>query len=459
MNQTLPHKSRPSRLVSSLSGFSVYTERRVIGILFLGFSSGLPLALTFGTLSLWLAEEGISKTSIGLFALAGVPYTFKFLWSPLVDRMPIPLLTAWLGRRRGWAILTQLALMLSIFLLGFSHPHEAPLETALLALCTAFWSASQDIVIDAYRIEILDEDQYGAGAAMIVLGYRLGMLVSGAMALYLATFFGWLICYSIMAALMSVGMVTILLSPEPQDRSQPICPSNNTNSLSKNYRYLDKILTWIKIAVFAPLSDFIQRKSWFLILLFILFYKLGDALAGVMSQPFYLELAFSKIEIANISKIFGLVSTLVGSILGGVIVSRLGIMKSLFYCGIVQMFSNLMFVILAQTGHSVGMLIVTIAVENLSAGMGSAAFVAYLSSLCTIAYTATQYALLTSFMAFGRTVLSSFGGSIADQMSWTAFFLITTLAALPGLFLLWAMIRHFPAQPTIPKGEIHERIA
>ena len=459
MNQTIPNNSPSSRLIVLLDGFSVYTERRVIGILFLGFSSGLPLALTFGTLSLWLAEEGISKTSIGLFALAGVPYTFKFLWSPLVDQMPIPLLTAWLGRRRGWALLTQLALMLSIFLLGLSNPYEAPLKTALLALCTAFWSASQDIVIDAYRIEILDENQYGAGAAMIVLGYRLGMLVSGAMALYLASFFGWMVCYSIMAALMGVGMVTILLSPEPQNRSKPFPSSWDATHASVKYRRLENIVTWIKSAVFAPLTDFIQRKSWFLVLLFILFYKLGDALASVMSQPFYLELAFSKIEIANISKIFGLVSTLVGSILGGIIVNRLGIMKSLFYCGIVQMFSNLMFVLLAQTGHSVGMLIVTIAVENLSGGMGTAAFVAYLSSLCTVAYTATQYALLTSFMAFGRTILSSLGGSMADQMSWTPFFLMTTLAALPGLFLLWAMIQHFPAQPTTPKGEINEHIA
>ena len=459
MNQTIPNNSPSSRLIVLLDGFSVYTERRVIGILFLGFSSGLPLALTFGTLSLWLAEEGISKTSIGLFALAGVPYTFKFLWSPLVDQMPIPLLTAWLGRRRGWALLTQLALMLSIFLLGLSNPYEAPLKTALLALCTAFWSASQDIVIDAYRIEILDENQYGAGAAMIVLGYRLGMLVSGAMALYLASFFGWMVCYSIMAALMGVGMVTILLSPEPQNRSKPFPSSWDATHASVKYRRLENIVTWIKSAVFAPLTDFIQRKSWFLVLLFILFYKLGDALASVMSQPFYLELAFSKIEIANISKIFGLVSTLVGSILGGIIVNRLGIMKSLFYCGIVQMFSNLMFVLLAQTGHSVGMLIVTIAVENLSGGMGTAAFVAYLSSLCTVAYTATQYALLTSFMAFGRTILSSLGGSMADQMSWTPFFLMTTLAALPGLFLLWAMIQYFPVQPTTPKGEINEHIA
>ena len=420
-----------------LHTFSVYTEARVITVLFLGFSSGLPLALTFGTLSLWLAEEGINKTSIGLFALAGIPYTFKFVWSPLIDQLPIPLLTSWLGRRRSWAILTQTALMICIFLLGLSNPQEAPIATGVLALCTAFWSASQDIVIDAYRVEILEERQYGAGAAMIVLGYRLGMLVSGAMALYLATYFGWFITYSIMAALMSVGMLTILLNPEPKTATNPTIPEQN------NRGYIEKMLAWTKRAVIAPFADFMQRDGWMTTLLFILFYKFGDALAGVMSNPFYLELAFSKIEIANISKLFGLASTIIGTIIGGLMVSRMGIIRPLLYCGILQMFSNLMFVILAHTGYNPNMLIVTIAVENLSGGMGTAAFVAYLSSLCNVAYTATQYALLSSFMAFGRTFLSSFGGAMADTMAWTTFFLLTTVAALPGLLLLWMMMKRY----------------
>ena len=445
-----------------LQSFSVYTERRVIRIIFLGFSSGLPLALTFGTLSLWLVEEGISKTSIGLFALTGVPYTFKFLWAPLIDQMPIPLLTAWLGRRRSWAIVTQLALMISIFFLGLSHPGETPFMTALLALCTAFWSASQDSVLDAYRVEILEERHYGAGAAMMVLGYRLGMLVSGAMALYLATYFGWFVTYTVMAALMGVGMMTMMLSPEPEHRHDIV--SQETSGMSPHnpsvfWGRMDRLRAWIRTAVIAPFADFMQRDAWGLILLFILFYKFGDALAGVMSQPFFLELAFSKIDIANIGKVFGLWSTLVGAVVGGLMVSRMGVMKPLLYGGILQMLSNLMFVVLAQMGHHTGMLMVTIAVENLSGGMGTAAFVAYLSSLCHVAYTATQYALLSSFMAFGRTFLSSFGGTMADHMAWTHFFLATTLAALPGLGLLWFMMKRFPVTSNVTQGERHEFIA
>lgn len=449
---------RSNRVGHWLRACSVYTERRVVTILFLGFSSGLPLALTFGTLTLWLAEEGISNTSIGLFALTGIPYTFKFLWSPLMDQLSIPLLTPWLGRRRSWAILTQVSLMISLFFLGLTKPGEAPFTTAMLALCTAFWSASQDIVIDAYRVEILEERQYGAGAAMSVLGYRLGMLASGAMALYLATFFGWMITYTLMAALMSVGILTILLNPEPDTTGQRFQPLHTGKTptlfqgLSQQGGWPDRVMAWISRAVIAPFADFMRRDSWVITLLFILFYKLGDTLAGVMSNPFYLELAFSKIDIANISKLFGLAATLAGSLAGGMMVSRMGIMKPLFYCGILQMLSNLMFVVLAETGHHLGLLTATIAIENFSGGMGTAAFVAYLSSLCNIAYTATQYALLSSFMAFGRTLLASFGGSMADHMSWTAFFLVTTLAALPGLALLWLMTRRFSANP-LHEGE------
>lgn len=446
-------RSSSNVIVRHLRPFSVYTEARVLSLLFLGFSSGLPLALTFGTLSLWLAEEGINKTTIGMFALTGTPYTFKFLWSPLIDRLPLPLLTPWLGRRRGWTLLTQMALMLSLFLLGTSNPAETPIATAVWALSTAFWSASQDIVIDAYRVEILEERQYGAGAAMIVLGYRMGMLVSGATALYLATFWGWFATYTIMATCMLVGIITILLNPEPQHAA---CPAPRKENQSHTHARMEthtrrhhgrQAIIWLEQAVVAPFADFMQRKGWITTLLFILLYKFGDALAGVMSNPFYRDLAFSKIEIANISKLFGLGSTIVGSILGGIMVSQMGLMKPLLYCGLLQMFSNLLFAVLAETGHSTSMLMITIAAENLSGGMGTAAFVAYLSSLCNVAYTATQYALLSSFMAFGRTFLSSFAGILADNMAWTSFFLMTTAAALPGLIMLWIMMQRFAVRP------------
>ncbi len=429
---------------------AVYRQPRVAAILFLGFSSGLPLALTFGTLTLWLAESGVSKTSIGLFALAGAPYTFKFLWSPLLDRLAIPLITRKFGRRRSWMLTTQLALVFSILGLGMSDPIDNPFRMALFAFITACWSASQDIVIDAYRVEILEERQYGAGAAMVVLGYRIGMLVSGAGALYLANAMSWFATYAIMAAAMGVGIITTLLNPEPQVRES----IESQQQEAKIRRFLAErpwltgrrrdVVAWVSVAVVAPFTEFMHRRGWLLTLFFILLYKFGDALAGVMSNPFYVELGFSKIEIANVSKLFGLAALIVGSFIGGALVNRIGIMKALLWCGMLQMLSNLMFVWLAHAGYDMTVLTMTIAVENLSSGMGMAAFVSYLSALCNVAYTATQYALLSSLMAFGRTLLSSSGGWFADHMSWGPFFLLTTAAALPGLLLLLWMMRNFP---------------
>jgi PAT family beta-lactamase induction signal transducer AmpG len=434
--------SKTSSFRRWLESCKVYADRRVLSLLFFGFASGLPLALTFGTLSVWLREVGVNKTTIGLFALAGTPYTLKFLWSPLVDRMPIPYLTRWLGRRRGWTLFTQLLLMASITALGATNPVARPGLMALFALLVVFWSATQDIVIDAYRVEILEERQYGAGAATIVLGYRIGMLVSGAGALFLATYVGWSVAYFIMATFMIVGVATVLLNPEPRVRQ-------SRESVEQERRiaaYLEA-RPHLKGKRGQVLAEFMRRRGWLVILLFILLYKFGDALAGVMSGPFYVELGFTKNEIASVSKVFGMGATIMGAVIGGIIVDRLGILKSLFVCGILQMFSNLMFVLLAVIGNDVKMLALAIAIENLSGGMGTAAFVAYLSSLCNVAYTATQYALLSSFMAFGRTVLSSSGGWLADQMDWVSFFVLTTVAALPGLLLLVGMIRHF-AVPT-----------
>ena len=442
---------RQAPLSRWIDSCKVYADRRVLSILFFGFASGLPLALTIGTLFMWLAEVGVNKTTIGLFALAGTPYTLKFLWAPLVDRMPIPYLTGWIGRRRGWILFTQLLLMATIAGLGGANPVAQPGLTAFLALSVAFWSATQDIAIDAYRVEILEERQYGAGAATIVLGYRIGMLVSGAGALYLATYVSWSATYGIMAGFMIVGMITVLLNPEPSVRK-------SRESVEQERRiaaYLEsrpdlkgnkaKVLAWIYGAVISPFADFIGRRGWLVILLFILLYKFGDALAGVMTMPFYVELGFTKIQVANITKIFGMAAIIIGAVIGGVMVDRLGILKSLFICGLLQMFSNLMFAVLAMVGHDLRVLTLAIAVENLSGGMGTAAFVAYLSSLCNVAYTATQYALLTSFMAFGRTVLTSSGGWLADQMDWVSFFVLTTVAALPGLLLLVGIARRFVA--------------
>ncbi len=431
-----------SRLQRWVEAAAVYGDPRILVILFLGFSSGLPLALTFSTLTFWLFEAGVSKTAIGLFAAVSTPYALKFLWAPLIDRLPLPVLTRVLGRRRGWVVFTQFALMVALLGLGSSDPAVNPWMTALLALATAFCSASQDIVIDAYRVEILEEEDYAAGAAAIVLGYRIGMLASGAGALLLATVVGWFQVYAAMASLVLVGTVAILLGREPDH-----APTAESRMLEASVReYLDarpslrgwkaETAAWIYGAVVCPFADFMRRSGWVVILAFVMLYKFGDSLAGVMTNPFLLELGFTKVEIAAVVKTYGLGATLLGAVTGGTMMKALGLTRSLWICGFFQMFSNLMFAVQAQVGHSTLMLAVTIGIENMASGMGTAAFVAYLSSLCNVSYTATQYALLTSFMSVARTWLSASGGWLAEQMSWVGFFLLTTAAAVPGLLLL-----------------------
>lgn len=421
---------------SPLSGFAVYFKPRIFIIFAMGFASGLPLLLTLSTLSLWLAEAGIDKTTIGLFALVGLPYSIKFLWSPVIDRMPLPPLTTLLGRRRGWCIAIQALLIVAILAMAMTDPRIDAGATAVAALAIAFLSASQDIVIDAYRIEILSEREQGAGAAATQAGYRIGLLASGAGALFVASAFGWFLAFVAMAALMGLGMLVVLIAPEPAvdaGTAEPAGPA-----------LAHRVLAQLKRAVLDPLIEFFSRSGWLPILGFILLYKFGDAFAGVMANPFYVEMGFTKVEIASVSKIFGLLATLAGVFVGGAVVARIGVLRALLWCGILQMLSNLMFAAQALAGHDILVLFATIGLENFSGGMGSAAFVAYLSVLCNLAYTATQYALLSSFMAFGRTVLSSSSGWLADQVDWVLFFVTSTVLALPGLLLLLWMMRRYP---------------
>ena len=442
-----------------LEAVAVYTERRVIIILFLGFSSGLPLLLVYSTLSAWLKDEGVSKTMIGLFAWASTAYTIKFLWSPIVDRVSLPLLTRWLGQRRGWLILSQLCVIGAILGLGSSNPAVSLAEVALWAVVLAFASATQDIVIDAYRIETLDEEQLGAGAANYVLGYRIAMLAAGAGALIIADVAGWFWAYAVMAALMGIGIVTVLISPEPnrQKQAETIELEKRGAVFIARFAHLSgrtkDAAAWFYGAVVCPFADFTTRRGWLVIVLFIMLYKYDDALLGIMAIPFYLEMGFSKTEIGVISKGYGLVMTLIGGVVGGTMVARMGIMKALLICGIAQALSNLVFAAQAMVGYSIPMLTVTISIENLTGGMATAAFIAYLSSLCNVAYTATQFALLSSFMAFARTIFASGGGWLADHMDWVSYFLLTTAAAVPGLVLLVWMMRAYPppqaeAQPS-----------
>jgi len=406
-------------------------------VLLMGFSSGLPLALTFSTLSYWLADLGVSLTAIGLFGLVRTSYSLKFLWSPLIDRLPIPLLTRRLGRRRSWALAIQFLLALAILALGMTDPKANPALTALAAVVVAFLSASQDIVIDAYRIELLLPEEQGAGAAATQWGYRFGLLASGAGALYAAYWGGWHAAYAIMAALMLVGMITVWLTPEPGG----IAPPEKLPGASAG----ERVAAWLRGAVIAPFADMLRRNGTtqlLLIILFIVSFKFGDALAASMSNPLYVAIGFTKVEVATVAKVYGVIATLAGVALGGVMVARWGVFASLLVGGAAQALSNLMYIVQLWAGHDVVMLAFTIGSENLTGGMASAAFVAYLSGLCSRDFTATQYALLSSLATVGLNVLAASGGYLAQTFGWTPFFLFSTAACVPGLLvLIWLMRR------------------
>jgi len=432
----------------------VYLDRRVLSMWFLGFASGLPFGVLAEPLTAWLAESGVSKTEIGLFALVSLPYSLKFLTAPWIDRMPLPVLTRWLGRRRGWALLSQAVLLCAIAAMGFTDPVTSIAATAAFALAVAFASASQDVVIDAYRVEILEERQLAAGAATAVFGWRIGQVGAAAVGLILAEALSWPVVFAIMAAMVVVGMITVLINPEPKQHitRESIELQERAEAFLETKKHLPRAVAeagaWIYAAAICPFIEFMSRRGWLMILLFIMLYKFGDAVLAVMKVPFFLEIGFTKTEIAEVVKLFGVAATIGGGLLGGLLLARMGILWGLMVCGVLMAASNLIFVAQAAVGPEVWMLAVTIALENITTGMGTTAFVAYLSSLCNVAYTATQYALLTSLMALSRTVLSSGAGWLADQVDWSTFFVLSFVAALPGLILLIWMIRSFPPQRT-----------
>ncbi|WP_254434903.1 MFS transporter [Magnetospirillum sp. UT-4] len=431
--------------------FAVYLDRRVVMVLLLGFASGLPLLLTFSTLSAWLKSEGISRTAIGIFALVGTPYALKFLWSPLIDRLPLPVLTRVFGRRRGWGLLIQVLLIVAVLALGATDPVGQLGRMAVLAVLVAFLSASQDIVIDAYRVELLDADQQGPGAGAVQTGYRLAMLAAGAGALYLASAFGWFAAYAAMAALLGVGMLVFLFGPEPAVKVSAATAERE----AKAAEYLAArphlkgpaaaVTAWLYGAVICPFADFVSRKGWLAVLALVIGYKLGEAMAGAMANTLYVELGFSLDEIATVSKVFGFGATIAGSLIGGALVTRLGVMRALLLFGVLQSLGNLFYVLQATAGHNVYALALCVAAENLTAGMAGSALVAYISGLCNAAYTATQYALLSSLTAVGRTLFASVSGKLADVLGWVDFFLLTTVATVPALLLLLWMMRRDPS--------------
>lgn len=406
---------------------AVFRSPRLFWILLLGFSSGIPLALTGTTLQAWMTTEKVDLAVIGIFSLVGLPYTLKVLWAPLMDRFIPP----FLGRRRGWMIVTQLALALVIAAMAFSDPSGATTLFAALALLVAFASASQDIVVDAYRTEVLEPQELGPGASVHILGYRIAMLTSGALALILADRLPWKTVYLLMAASLIVGVVASLLSPEPRLPERP--PAS------------------LKEAIVEPFSEFLSRPGALEILLFILLYKLDVVMATALTTPFILEMGFSMTDIGAVTKGFGMAATIVGTLAGGAFVARAGMKVSLWTFGVLQSVSTLSFLALARLGHHYPMMVTAIGLENLCSGMGTAAYAAFLMSLCDKRFTATQYALLTGLMALTRVTVGAPTGYLVKTFGWERYFLISALAAAPGLLLLLRYSRWTAPSSTAPE--------
>lgn len=394
----------------------IFRSRNVTVLSLLGFSSGLPLVLTSGTLQAWMTVDGVDLRSIGIFSLIGLPYTLKFLWSPLMDRFVPPLL----GRRRGWIVITQVLIMAGIMAMSLNSPKKTIWLLGSIALVVAFISASQDIVTDAYRTDILNEQERGLGAAVFVTGYRIAMIVGGAVALILSDQIGWQKTYLLMAVLMTIGIAGAFIGQEPD-----VAISHPKT---------------LKEAVSGPLKDFFSRRAAVVILLLVVLYKLCDAYAGTMTTPFLIRgIGFTATDVGTINKGLGLVSVIAGAMVGGTIMVRLGLFRSLLIFGILQAVSNLSFILLAWTGKSYGMLIFAVAFENISSGMGTASFISLLMALCNQRYSATQYALLSSLSALGRIFIAPTSGYLVEGVGWSGFFFITALSSLPGLWLLWRL--------------------
>ena len=396
--------------------YLVYTNRRVFPLLALGFASGLPLALTGGTLQAWATVEMVSLQAIGLLTLVGSAYTLKFLWAPLMDRYVPP----FLGRRRGWMLVTQLGLAIAIVAMGMFSPSQALLPLTLLTVLVAFLSASQDVAFDAYRTDVLRASERGAGAAVSVLGYRLAMLVSRGLALVIADYWlGWGATYVLMGLLMALAVLVTLVAPEPE--VEVTAPRTLAEAVS------------------GPLKEFFSRRGAFTLLALVVFYKLGDAFAGALSTTFLIRGAgFSAAEVGMVNKIMGLLATIVGVLVGGGLLARMGLYRSLMLFGLAQAVSNLAYWLIAVKPKSVALMAAAVGLENLCGGMGTAAFVALLMGLCNHRFTATQFALLSALSAIGRTYLAGpFSPPLVEIFGWAGFFLVTVGIALPGLVLLY----------------------
>ncbi len=424
------------------SSLKCYAEKKVLLIGLMAFFCGIPLLLTASTLSFWLAQEGIKLTTIGLLSLTALPYTLKFVWAPLVDRLSLPILTKYLGRRRAWLFISQMVITLMLVSLSRIHPVYEMSQLAILCFFLALAASIQEIVMLTYQVERLGINQYGAGEAMSIFGYRMGLLVAGAGAFYLATRFSWPQVYGMMACISSGAMLITLMIAEPQLKDNPEATLRETSAR----RYLEshphisaklaKFLGFFYSAVVCPFLDFMQRKEWLISLLIMFLYKTSDNLIGNMSNIFYADLGFSKIEIANASKVFGMWASIMGGFVGGAMIARLGIIKSLFYGGLIHALSLFAHIALYKIGSNLPMLYFTVGIEHFTGGMRLTALFAYQMTLCTSAYAATQLALCSSLITFGRTLFSSISGYMVALLGWPKFFAFAAFLSLPGLFII-----------------------
>jgi len=422
----------------------VYCEPASLRMLSLGFAAGLPLLLVFGTLSFWLREAGVDRSTIGFLSWVGLAYGFKWVWSPLVDRMPIPVLTRWLGRRRSWLLLAQALVMAGLVNMAFIDPQLALAPMVWSAIAVAFGSATQDIALDAFRIESADMQHQAALSATYQTGYRLAMIWAGAGALWIAARVqgdaatgyapaGWQVAYLVMAASMLPGVLTVLLSREPAPSALP--PPRSAGE-------------WLRGALVEPFAEFLRRYRWqaALILALIASYRISDVVMGIMANPFYVDMGYTKDEVASVTKVFGVLMTLVGAFVGGAMALRMGVMRVLMLGAVLSAASNLLFSWLASQGHDVTKLVFVVSADNLAGGIASSAFIAYLSSLTNINYSATQYALFSSMMLLLPKLVAGYSGVYVDSFGYAHFFTSTALLGLPVLVLV-ALAARIPVAP------------
>ena len=427
-----------------MAGVRVYMHPRVLAMLFLGFSAGLPFLLVAGTLTAWLTTADVSMGEIGMFAWIGIAYSLKFLWAPLVDRMPLPILTLSLGRRRSWMLLSQLGIAAALAAIAFSDPDVDLMRIVWFALLAAFASATQDIAIDAYRIEAVEPKVQGAMAASYQFGYRLGIVLAGAGALFLADLLSWQAAYLTMSVSMIVGIITVFIIAEPEVSRNEL-PGLATGGASS----LQRFSAWFSEAFLGPIVEFFQRNGrWALVLLvFIGIYRITDMVLGVMANPFYIELGFSLLEIGAVTKVFGIFVTLGGAIIGGVAVARYGLRGPLVFGAVVLAATNLFFAGMALYGPEIWFLVMTISADNFAAGFTGTVFIAYLSGLTNVNYTATQYALFSSLMTLPGKIISGFSGFIVEAIDWFSFFVYASAMGIPSILLAILVVGRMRERP------------